>query len=124
MGKGERKLINALRTLREELEINVAHRQSMMTIRQLEILMRIADADEAVSQVDLVKSTGMSVATISKNVITMGNMWVKDEKGETIDIGMGLVEQKAELLDARKKRITLTEKGRKTVKAFFDNLGQ
>ena len=83
-----------------------------MPVQQIEMFCHIAEQENQIAQVDLIRLMGLPQGTISRNVSRLSNKLVQNVKGETVNIGYGLVDSE---LDGTGKRenLFLTSKGKK-----------
>lgn len=114
-----RKTIIACKWFRETLE--AADNGTMVTLRQLEMLLRIAD-NKGVGQVELAQAMAVPPSSISKNAKILGQMIVKSATGAKVDVGMGLIEQRPDDFEGRRKNLHLTRKGEKLMATFCEYL--
>ena len=79
---------------------------------QLRIFLMVC-RNQGITQTELSKNLNMPQATVSRNVIKLGNLMVQDSKGHWKQKGYGLVEARPDIDESRRNAVYLTKKGAK-----------
>lgn len=91
-----------------------------LPIHSLLLFLRVAEADlkgEPLEGRDLAKKMKLSTSAISRNVASLGE-WHRHQRP-----GMGLIQAVPDLMDRRRKPITLTKKGHQVISLILKATG-
>lgn len=87
------------------------------SLQMMQALLLVAQ-NEGLSLTDLCDLAGVAQSTMSRHLLDLG------ERNRLREPGLGLLVGKTDLQDSRRKRYTLTPKGRKVVRDFLKGMSE
>jgi DNA-binding MarR family transcriptional regulator len=109
--------LDAIRTQRRIHETIREKIHPEIPAQQLSIFYLVAE-NEGITQGEISKHLNMPQATVSRNVLKLASKLVEDRKGNFVDTGYGLVENRDDIVDPRRNAVYTTPKGQEVLKAI------